>query len=179
MDLSLPNMTTNSRNSKIKTMSQQEIEKFLGGRVAGEKRNWFVQVVKAESLPPETEVTAVAIVACLNNKILFIRNKRGWDIPGGHIEKSDATLEEAVKRELAEETCVQCHKVELTGYMVSDYYPDRPTYIAIFRTELSSVPKFEPRHETLECQLVSPKEAVNLYYGNPTLIKTVINTAFV
>lgn len=125
-------MTKLKKYRKIKTMSQEEAEKFWGGEVRGEKRSWSVEIVKAESLPPYAEVTAVAILACLGDKILFIRNKRGWDIPGGHLEESDETPEEAVQRELMEETCALCQETKLTGYMISDYYPDRSTYYSYF-----------------------------------------------
>lgn len=158
-------------------MSRQEAEKFLGGKVKPEERKWFVQIVKSESLPPHAEVTAVATVACLGDKILFIRNKRGWDIPGGHVEEIDESIEQTAKRELLEEACAECGEFRLVGYMISDFYPDRETYIAILKTEVTSLFNFSPQHETVERKLMSPKECKEFYYGNSALIEGLLKVA--
>lgn len=158
-------------------MSKQEAEKFLGGSAGPEKREWFVQIIKADSLPPDVEVTAVAIVACLGDKIIFIRNSRGWDIPGGHVEETDKTIEQTAKRELLEETCAESVEFKLVGYMLSDFYPDRKTCIAIQRAEVVSLNEFIPQHETIERRLMSPKKCRELYYGNPALIEKLLKVA--
>lgn len=157
-------------------MSPQEIEKFWGGEIE-EGRKWFVQIVKAESLPPDAQVTAVAIVACLNDKILFIRNKRGWDIPGGHVEKGDETIEQTARRELLEETCAEGKEFRLVGYLVSDLYLDKETYIPILLTKVSALHKFSPRHETEKRRLMTPEECKKFYYGNPLLIEELLRVA--
>lgn len=158
------------------TMSPQKIEKFWGGEVE-EGRRWSVQIVKAESLPSVAEVTAVAIVARLNDKILFIRNKRGWDIPGGHVEKGDETIEQAARRELLEEACVQGREFRLVGYLVSDLYLDKETYIPILLTEVTALRKFDPRHETEKRRLMTLEECKEFYYGNPLLIEELLRVA--
>lgn len=155
-------------------MSCPETEKFLGGKVEAEGREWFVQIVRAESLPPEAEVTAVAIVACLDDKVLFIRNERGWDIPGGHVEETDESPEQTAKRELLEETSAECGELKLVGYMVSDFYLDRQTHIVILKTEVTSLKEFIPQHETIERRLMSVKECRESYYGNPALIEELL-----
>ena len=150
---------------------------YLAGRVEPEGRDWFVQIIKSYSLPIGAKVTAVAVVACLGNKILFIRNNRGWDIPGGHIETTDESIEKATQRELLEEACAQCHPPQLVGYLVSDLYPDSKTYIAILRTEVTCLLEFSPQHETIERKLILPEECIELYYGNPTLMKKLLKVA--
>ncbi|MBI4215347.1 MAG: NUDIX domain-containing protein [Parcubacteria group bacterium] len=152
-------------------------KKFLAGKVEPEGRDWFVQIIKSDSLPIGANVTAVAVVACLRNKILFIRNNRGWDIPGGHIETSDESIEKAAKRELLEEACARCGPSQLVGCLVSDFYPDGKTYIAILRTEVTSLLDFSPQHETIERKLISPEECIKLYYGNTTLMKKLLKVA--
>ena len=53
----------------------------------------------------ETEYTRVVCVAKYQNKYVFSYNKKrkGWEIPGGHIEPGE-TWQEAVSREMYEET---------------------------------------------------------------------------
>lgn len=164
------------KRSKI-IMSQQETEKFIGGKIEPEGRGWSVQIVKSESLPPKAEVTAVAIVACLDDKVLFIKNKRGWDIPGGHVEETDKGIEETARRELLEETCTECGELVLAGYMISDLYPDRKTYIAILKTEITSLEEFTPQYETIQRDLISPEECKERYYGNPSLMEKLLRVA--
>jgi mutator protein MutT len=66
-------------------------------------------------------ITAVAAIILQNDKILLI--KRGsepnigkWSIPGGSIEFGE-TLEEAVKREVREETGLEINVGELAGVL--------------------------------------------------------------
>lgn len=152
-------------------------DKLWAGKIEPEGRIWSVQIIKGTSLPPDAEVTAVAVVACLDNKILFVKNKRGWDIPGGHIEKTDKTHEHAARRELREEACAECGRLRPAGFMISDFYPDRKTYIIIFKTQVTSLLEFKPRHETIKRRLMLPEECIKHYYGNPMLMEKLIRVA--
>ena len=53
----------------------------------------------------ETDYTRVVCVCRYKDKYLFSYNKKrkGWEIPGGHIEEGES-WEEALKREMYEET---------------------------------------------------------------------------
>lgn len=65
----------------------------------------------------ESEYTRVVCVCKYKNKFLFSYNKKrkGWEIPGGHIEEGE-TWEEAAKREMYEETGAT--KIKLTPVSV-------------------------------------------------------------
>jgi 8-oxo-dGTP pyrophosphatase MutT (NUDIX family) len=42
--------------------------------------------------------TAVCAVLFIKNKVVAVRNPRGWDIPGGHLEKEESPYT-ALRRE--------------------------------------------------------------------------------
>ncbi len=45
----------------------------------------------------------VKIVMSRNGKVLLLKNKKGWDLPGGHMKQSE-NLIQALGREVREET---------------------------------------------------------------------------
>ncbi|MFH1248627.1 MAG: NUDIX hydrolase [archaeon] len=64
--------------------------------------------------------STVDIIVEREGKILLVKRKNPpykgmWAIPGGFIEYGKETLEQAAKRELKEETCLDALKLELMG----------------------------------------------------------------
>jgi mutator protein MutT len=73
----------------------------------------FFPAITLPSLP----ATAVKIYVFQDNKLLLTNvMTRGWDLPGGHIENGE-TPEQAVVRELKEETGTAVRRFELIGYL--------------------------------------------------------------
>lgn len=71
----------------------------------------------------ENEYTRVVCVCRYKGKYVFSYNKKrkGWEIPGGHIEEGE-TWEEAAKREMYEETGATKIKVTpIVVYKISTY----------------------------------------------------------
>lgn len=71
----------------------------------------------------ESEYTRVVCVAKYKDKFVFSYNKKrkGWEIPGGHIEEGE-TWEEAAKREMYEETGATKIKLEpVCVYKISSF----------------------------------------------------------
>jgi 8-oxo-dGTP diphosphatase len=67
--------------------------------------------------PPGLPVTAVKIYIFQDDKLLLTNIKsRGWDLPGGHIESGE-TAEQAILRELEEETGAAVRRFNLIGYL--------------------------------------------------------------
>ena len=52
-----------------------------------------------------TKVSAVFLVGFLADGVLAVRNERGWDLPGGHVEPEESLLD-ALRRETWEEAAV-------------------------------------------------------------------------
>ncbi|MFI5571260.1 NUDIX hydrolase [Streptomyces sp. NPDC051740] len=84
-------------------------------------------------------VTAGAVLVRPDGRVLTIEHRalRKWLLPGGHVEDSDATLQDAALRELAEETGISSDQVEPSA--------DAPVHI-----DVHSIPanddKGEPEH---------------------------------
>ena len=69
----------------------------------GDTVEW--EIHRSNELPPADLCTAVACVALTGvdlDEIVLTRNKRGWEVLAGHIEK-DETIEQALIREALEE----------------------------------------------------------------------------
>lgn len=70
---------------------------------------------------PLTDLTYVVIGARENDKWIFVRHRKrqSWELPAGHIEKNEETME-AARRELYEETgTIESDMSVLTDYKVS------------------------------------------------------------
>tara|TARA_R110000824_G_scaffold383769_1_gene577473 strand:+ start:1090 stop:1488 length:399 start_codon:yes stop_codon:yes gene_type:complete len=53
-------------------------------------------------------------VIYINDKILFLKNDQGWDLPGGHVKKKES-LKRGLVREIEEETGLQIDKGAIEG----------------------------------------------------------------
>lgn len=99
-----------------------------------------------ELLPEGTRVedieqTVTATFAFVQNEageILTLKNERGRDIPGGHLD-GDETVIEATHREVLEEGCVSITDLELFAVIKNG-----PTAMAVFRAKPTEIHKFKP-----------------------------------
>lgn len=67
------------------------------------------------NLPPKHIVTAAAVVLNKENKILLLKGiKRGWEIPGGHVENGESLAAAAI-RETKEETGIDIEIIRFCG----------------------------------------------------------------
>lgn len=102
------------------------------------------------------------------NTFIMVKNKRGWDIPGGHSLPGE-TPYQTMERELLEETSCRLIGEAQEIVTISGDFVSPGTGIAIFRGFCRVVP-FEPNNEIFDRMLVSRKELVKNYFGDKTLI---------
>ena len=124
-----------------------------------------------DTLPPVHLITSALTLAFHGHSILMTNlNARGWDIPGGHIEQGESP-EQALHREVFEETGARLHHIGLLGYQririlapcPPNYrYPYPESFQSLFLATVADMPDFVPTGETRERCLFTPEEATSL-----------------
>ncbi len=124
--------------------------------------------ILSTTMPPlELVTTALAIVFSGDHLLMTNLRHRGWDIPGGHIEPGE-TPEEAVRREVYEETRAKLGETNLLGYQrlrllgpkpTAYRYPYPECYQAFYWGRIESLDTFEATTETQGRRFFSPDEA--------------------
>ena len=108
---------------------------------------WTVTLLDGHAtLPPSDRVSAVFLLAMNDERILAVRNERGWDIPGGHV-RPDETLAAALARETLEEAAATFAWAEPFA-MIS--VPDRSQVMLCYATSAFDLATFVPTEDALE-----------------------------
>ncbi|HEX6462668.1 MAG TPA: NUDIX domain-containing protein [Candidatus Saccharimonadales bacterium] len=100
------------------------------------------------------------------DKFVVIKNKRGWDIPGGHIESGEEPYE-AFQREVLEESGCELLQAQPTVILASN--KNRGTGILVYRA-VCKLSDFVPTDEISEVRLVTHDELIDMYFGDKELI---------
>lgn len=126
-----------------------------------------------EKLPNRENISAVFLVAFHNDKVLSIKNERGWDIPGGHLEGDEDSLT-GLKREVLEEAGALVNNAKPYAILSSATSSKVMLFFASNSIELT---KFFPSEDALGRDPLNQDELINLYYGDKGLLKSLIDCA--
>ncbi|QKV79705.1 NUDIX hydrolase [Amycolatopsis sp. Hca4] len=119
-----------------------------------------VRRVAESELPPVA--ASLVVVGHAGAVLLMLDKRRGqWELPGGMREAGE-TAREAAVRELGEETGI--HGVALAFAAVAEFDlvdPGRREFLAVYRAEVTAVPRLTLGEEGLGFRWWSPREPVD------------------
>jgi len=126
-------------------------------------------------LPPNQtlRITITASVGFVSperqpHMLVVIKNERGWDIPGGHVEPGETALQ-AFERELLEESGYQLLEgASLIATLQSNSNP--ATGIAVYRG-MCNPGVFASQLETVTTRLIPPSELLDIYFGDKAMLQ--------
>jgi 8-oxo-dGTP diphosphatase len=129
------------------------------------------QLVLSFQPPPQALVGTALVLAFMDDHLLMTELvKRGWDVPGGHVEAGEQP-EDTVHREVYEETGATLgplhplgyHRLQLLGPRPESYrYPYPVCYQVFYYAQVTALPDFLPTTETRGRALFPPTEARKL-----------------
>ncbi|QTD39701.1 NUDIX hydrolase [Sporosarcina sp. Te-1] len=152
--------------------------------------DWYghiVQLTWMRQLMPERDlITSVHAVCFHREQLLQVNlNDRGWDFPGGHIEKGE-TAEACVEREVQEEayvtgTCQLLGAVKVNHeanplWNESSPYP-KVGYQLFYRMDITEFLPFAAEHESTERLLIRPDEVADYHKGWHEVYEAVMEEA--
>jgi 8-oxo-dGTP pyrophosphatase MutT (NUDIX family) len=124
-------------------------------------------------LPDDQSVSAVFLIAVRDDCILAVRNERGWDIPGGHVEVGETPLS-ALSREIMEEAAATFVWAEPFAVLRRR---QRPDVMLFFTTSAFELSVFGPKPDALDRALLSPEDLLKLYNGPADVLQLLIRSA--
>ncbi|CAG7627258.1 RNA pyrophosphohydrolase [Paenibacillus solanacearum] len=126
------------------------------------------RLVLSDTLPERERITSAFVLAFRQGRLLLTQlHKRGWDIPGGHIEPGESP-EEAVIRELYEETGAVIGAPELLGYKQIRLLGEKPerypypypdSYMVFYAAAVARLDAFAGTDEAAGRNLFEPEQA--------------------
>ncbi len=123
-------------------------------------------------LPDESLCMAVSCLFFYEGKVVLVRNARGWEIPGGHIDEGE-TIAEALCSEMWEEVGVDVDYKEYSLRWYRKLYPPAPMkhrdregenypfpfwYLATYICHLDVLPLGPQASDVLEIKMFSLDE---------------------
>jgi len=93
-------------------------EKIVEEKTVFDGRTIWLRWNPRKKLDVKTKITQVSAYCVYKGKLILVRNKRGWCIPGGHPEVNEK-IQETLKRELQEEACIspEDYVYQLMGWL--------------------------------------------------------------
>jgi ADP-ribose pyrophosphatase YjhB (NUDIX family) len=155
------------------------IKRFVGG-FRKDKTTWYwtTHALQASSPIPDLKLTTVCAFLRVKDdpkKLVIIKNDRGYDVPGGHIEHNESPVV-ALHREIKEEASAILDNPMPCWILSSDYNPQQTTGILFFKS-YCTLKDFEANQEISERKLLLPEEFLKCYHGNKQLIEHLLGNA--
>lgn len=133
-----------------------------------------VQYIESEADgPPDALISAVFLLALEGERILSIRNERGWDIPGGHIAPGETPIA-ALIREVREEASATFDNAEPCCVIT---VPDRREVMLFFVTDRFELRPHAPGPDGIERDLVPIDVLLDRYYGPKSILRQIVSNA--
>lgn len=153
-------------------MSKLETQKNIGTGKWNENISW--EFIVTNDLPDFNLCTAVCCITVFQAKLLLIKNKRGWELPAGHIEESESAAQ-AIRREVKEEAGAEIEDPSIFGYKKltaskpvpkgdsDSFYPFPHSYVLFAYANAISVNQEDLPKDVAERRAVSYFEALQLF----------------
>jgi 8-oxo-dGTP diphosphatase len=139
----------------------------------GKEKSTKVQFKISNSMPLDAKsVTSVMCAVYRGEQILLVKPKRGWGLPGGHIEIAESPID-AIKRECAEEASIEIKNIKLVGYWEANKikeveenkkYPRRG-YQLLYIAEIDKIHEFNGEFEVTDRKFVNPHDISSLHHN--------------
>lgn len=126
-----------------------------------------------EAMPEREIVSAVFLIGFVGDKVLAARNERGWDVPGGHLEKGESLLQ-GLRREVLEEAGATFEEALPLAVLSK---PGQTRVMVFFAADGCVMGLFEPTKDALERCLLKPGRLVARYHGDRQLLTRLISFA--
>lgn len=139
----------------------------------GEDQSTKVTFKIAQKLPNRKGIiTSVMCAVFRDHEILLVKPKRGWCLPGGHVEENESPIE-AIKRECSEEAAVEIKNIKLIGYWETEKIVELETnkrypsngYQLLFIADLYKMHQFKSLFEVDDCRFVEPSMVAELHHN--------------
>ncbi|MCX6756278.1 MAG: NUDIX domain-containing protein [Candidatus Nomurabacteria bacterium] len=156
------------------------VHMISNGNEATLKKNEFlienihIRIVEERSLPDSNTVSAVFLIGFIDDKIVAIRNERGWDIPGGHVETTDLDLIDSLKREVDEEGGATFENAKPFATM---RFEGKEKVMLFYVSKDCKLSEFIPKEDAFERTLMTVTEFISKYNWKKDVIELLIKKA--
>lgn len=146
-------------------------------------------IVSKEKLNPDLCTAAFCVISHREALLLIQNRRRGWEIPGGHIEE-DEKIEQTLIREAMEEAGATIEAPQMFGYAIvlpespishrdkkESFYPFPKSYIPYYYAEAKAVLNLKLASDAIEAKLFNFNEAKNILaqgHGHDKIIEYLI-----